>query len=335
MKRAADAQRKRTRIRNIAFVVVSIFAVLAGLLYLRSEQQRELAEEQRKQADQILAGATNIIAELQHQMDINTKKKTFEIFQTGADHGDAASMSNLAFIYRTGFGVAQDYAKAREWYEKAADKGNPGAMSNLGGLYRNGQGVVQDYVIAREWYEKAAAKGNAFAMSSLGALYEGGQGVAQDYPRAREWYERAADHGDAEAVAYLEKLSIREAAKAGRYSEALQLQEALTVKVEEAETKREGKAGEETAEALLSVAWYALFAREFTKALTISDRAHALFPDQLTIETNRAHALMFLGRREDSRPSTLFTKASPSRARMVRCGSTSSLRTSRTFASRG
>jgi uncharacterized protein len=410
LKRAADAQRKRTRIRNIAFVVVSIFAVLAGLLYLRSEQQRELAEEQRKQADQILAGATNIIAELQHQMDINTKKKTFEIFQTGADHGDAASMSNLAFIYRTGFGVAQDYAKAREWYEKAADKGNPGAMSNLGrlyhagqgvaqdyvkarewyekaaekgntnsmanlgwlyehgqgveqdyakarewyekaadkgdadamralgelykdgqgvaqdyakarewyergadkdnasamtslgwlyergegvgqdyakarewyekaaekgdansmanlawlysnghgvaqdyakarewyekaaekgnpgamsnlgGLYRNGQGVVQDYVIAREWYEKAAAKGNAFAMSSLGALYEGGQGVAQDYPRAREWYERAADHGDAEAVAYLEKLSIREAAKAGRYSEALQLQEALTVK---------------------------------------------------------------------------------------------------------
>jgi TPR repeat protein len=491
LKRAADAQRKRTRIRNIAFVVVSIFAVLAGLLYLRSEQQRELAEEQRKQADQILAGATNIIAELQHQMDINTKKKTFEIFQTGADHGDAASMSNLAFIYRTGFGVAQDYAKAREWYEKAADKGNPGAMSNLGrlyhagqgvaqdyvkarewyekaaekgntnsmanlgwlyehgqgveqdyakarewyekaadkgdadamralgelykdgqgvaqdyakarewyergadkdnasamtslgwlyergegvgqdyakarewyekaaekgdansmanlawlyssghgvardyakarewyekaaekgnpgamsnlgGLYRNGQGVVQDYVIAREWYEKAAAKGNAFAMSSLGALYEGGQGVAQDYPKAREWYERAADHGDAEAVAYLEKLSIREAAKAGRYSEALQLQEALTVKVEEAETKREGKAGEETAEALLSVAWYALFAREFTKALTISDRAHALFPDHLTIETNRAHALMFLGRREDSKALYLVYKGKP------------------------
>ena len=32
LKRAADAQRKRARIRNVAFVVVSIFAVLAGWL---------------------------------------------------------------------------------------------------------------------------------------------------------------------------------------------------------------------------------------------------------------------------------------------------------------
>ena len=47
------------------------------------------------------------------------------------------------------------------------------------------------------------------------------------------------------------------------------------------------------------MAWYALFAREFTKALTVADRAHALLPDDLAIETNRAHALMFLGHEED------------------------------------
>ena len=181
LKRAADAQRKRARIRNIAFVVVSIFAVLAGLLYLRSEQQRKLAEEQREQADQILAGATTIIAELQHQMDPNTKKKVIEIFQTGADRGDAASMSNLGLTYRIGFGVAQDYVKAREWYEKAADIGNATAMANLGRLYHSGQGVAQDYVKAREWYEKAADKGDANSMANLGLLYEHGLGVAQDY----------------------------------------------------------------------------------------------------------------------------------------------------------
>jgi TIR domain len=68
LKQAADAQRKRARIRNIAFVVVSIFAVLAGLLALYSVQQQKLAEvqkavaeEQREQADRILEGATNII----------------------------------------------------------------------------------------------------------------------------------------------------------------------------------------------------------------------------------------------------------------------------------
>jgi TPR repeat protein len=132
LKRAADAQRKRARIRNIAFVVVSIFAVLAALLYLRSEQQRKLAEEQREQADQILAAATNIIVELQHQMDANIKKEVFAVFQAGADHGDAASMSNLGLLYRTGFGVAQNYAIAREWYEKAADQGDVSAMRNLG-----------------------------------------------------------------------------------------------------------------------------------------------------------------------------------------------------------
>ena len=49
--------------------------------------------------------------------------------------------------------------------------------------------------------------------------------------------------------------------------------------MEAVETKREGKPGKETAQALTSVAWHALFAREYTKALTVSDRAHALLPD--------------------------------------------------------
>ena len=57
--------------------------------------------------------------------------------------------------------MAQDYAKAREWYEKAADKGDADAMADLGVLYANGQGVAQDYAKAREWYEKAADKGDA------------------------------------------------------------------------------------------------------------------------------------------------------------------------------
>jgi hypothetical protein len=72
-------------------------------------------------------------------------------------------------------------------------------------------------------------------------------------------------------------------------------EEALAAKVEAVETEREGKPGAETAQELKDVAWYALFAREFTKALTVADRAHALLPDDLGIETNRAHALMFLG----------------------------------------
>jgi len=237
--------------------------------------------------------------------------KAREWYEKAADKGDADAMSNLGWLYAQGRGVTQDYAKAREWFEKAADKGLADAMVNLGALYANGQGVAQDYIQAREWYEKAADKGSADAMTALASLYEHGDGVTQDYANAREWYEKAAHKGSALAVSSLERLSIRGAAGAGRYAEALQLQEALAAKVEAVETEREGKPGEGTAQELMSVAWHALFAREFTKALTVAERAHALLPDNLSIETNRAHALMFVDDAEESKELYLAHKGKP------------------------
>jgi TPR repeat protein/energy-coupling factor transporter ATP-binding protein EcfA2 len=512
LKQAAEAQRKRVRNRNIALAGVSLLAALAGLLALFSvqqqiaadklrqeaerqrgvaEEQRAVAEEQRRQTDYILASATKIYVASSRGMDINTKKEAFVLFQAGADHGDAASMQSLGYLYLEGFGVTRDYTKAREWFEKAADKGNAGAMARLGLLYQNGEGVARDYLKARqwyerandkghvegmlylgtlyyngqgvardyakarewfekaadkgernsmfflgqfyqqglsvtrdyskarEWYEKAANKGQAAAMLTLGDLYYKGEDVPQDYAKAREWYEKAADKddaaamvalgdlyykgegvpqdyakarewnekaankgeavamvrlgllyevgqgtpknyakalewyekaanegvmgamvrlgvlyenglgtpenyakarewyekaagkGDPEAKTHLEELSINQAAKAGRYAEALQLREALAVKQEAAETEREGKPGEETGRALNGLAWQALFAREFTKALSVADRAHALLPDDLGIETNRAHALMFLGRGEDCKEVHLAYKGKP------------------------
>ena len=383
LKQAADAQRKRARIRNIAFVVVSIFAVLAGLLGLLSQQQRKVAEEQREvaeaergQADRILARATNIIGELQTDLNSNTKKEVFALFQAGAEHGDAISMRNLAISYHNGFGVAQDEAKAREWYEKSAHKGEARAMALLGTFYENGQGVPQDYAKARDWYERAADKGDAFAttnlgrlyaiglggaedyakarelyekaadkgdavamfnlgalyhktqdyakarewfekaadkgdaraMTNLGKLYANGDGVTQDDAKGREWFKKAADKGDASAKANLEQLSIREAFGAERYAEALQLQEALAAKVEAAEIKRDGQYGKDTAQALNEVTWYALFARDFTKALAVAERAHAFIPDDHWFEISRAHALMFLERGEESKALYLAHK---------------------------
>ena len=237
--------------------------------------------------------------------------KAREWYEKAAEKGDERAMTNLGELYANGQGVAQDYAKAREWYEKAAEKGDERAMTNLGWLYESGQGVAQDYAKAREWYEKASDKGYARAMTNLGVFYENGDGVAQDYAKAREWYEKAAEKGDERAKTNLERLPIRAAAGAGRYDEALQLQEMLTAETEAAETKREGKPGKETANALISVAWYALFARKFEKALIISSRAHTLLPANLVIETNRAHALMFLGRRKESETLYLAYKGKP------------------------
>ena len=66
-------------------------------------------------------------------------------------------MFNLGLLYDEGHGVAQDYAKAREWYEKAADKGDTTAMKNLGWLYANAQRVARDYSL---FSELAAARGS-------------------------------------------------------------------------------------------------------------------------------------------------------------------------------
>jgi TPR repeat protein len=237
--------------------------------------------------------------------------KAREWYEKAADNDDASAMANLGVLYANGQGVAQDYAKARDWYEKAAAKDDSTAMLNLGVLYANGQGVAQDYAKAREWYEKAADNDDAPAMSNLGLLYENGQGVTQDYVKAREWYEKAAAKGDTAALTYLEQLPISEAAGAGRFAEALKLQEALAAKREAVETKREGKPGQETAQALNGVVWHALFARQFMRALTVAERAHALLPDNLMIETNRAHVLMFLGRGKKSKALYLAYKGKP------------------------
>src|SRR5262249_56251986 len=92
---------------------------------------------------------------------------------------------------------------------------------------------------------EGGAKGRATARVNPGQLYEEGGGVAQDYGKAREWYEKAADKGEPRAKAQLEQLPIR-AADAGRYAEALHLQEALAVEVEGRETKSRGKPAQRT-----------------------------------------------------------------------------------------
>ena len=277
LRQAEEAQRKRARvarIRNIALVALSILAVLAGLLGLLAEQQREEAEQQREEAAEqrnILEAATTYMVKSQTEQDEGKKREAF---------GPVLVL-----------------------FQRGADRGDTFYIRNLALLYQ-AFGPAQDYTKARELYETAAIKGDARAMFNLGLLYANGWGVAQDYTKAREWWEKAADRGDGNAKAELK-------AAAGRYEEALALREGSAAEVEAEETKREGKPGEETARALNSVAWLALFAQQFTQALAFADRAHALLPDNLEIETNRAHALMFLERGEDSKALYLAYKGKP------------------------
>ncbi len=88
--------------------------------------------------------------------------------------------------------------------------------------------------------------------------------------------------------------------EAGQYAAALQVAEQRAVAAERIEAAN-GKAGPLTADALgVNAAWYALFARRPERALAASERAMTLAPYMLVGETNRAHALLFLGRTQEA-----------------------------------
>ncbi len=259
------------------------------------------------------ASAMNELGILHHNGQGTSKDfvKAREWYEKAAALGNVNAFANLGILLDNGDGVAQDYAKARSWYEKAAAGGDAAAMNNLGALYDDGRGVPQDYAKGREWYEKAAANGSAVAMKNLGEIYAAGRGVTRDFAKAREWYEKAAARGNAVATVHLRTLPVEEAEATGRYAEAYKLRVSLAEETEKDETQRAGSPGRETAGKLMNVAWDALLARDFSTALSVSERAHKLAPDYLAIETNWAHALMFLGRREEARALYLRYKGKP------------------------
>ncbi|MCT7525479.1 sel1 repeat family protein [Aliarcobacter cryaerophilus] len=81
------------------------------------------------------------------------------IFEDLASKNDAIAQYYLGIMYDNGFGVKQDYLKAKEWYEKVAAKGMPKAHYNLGIMYYNGFGVKQNYLKSKEWFIKACNGG--------------------------------------------------------------------------------------------------------------------------------------------------------------------------------
>jgi TPR repeat protein len=193
------------------------------------------------------------------------------------------------------------YHHAIRIYERGAARGNAVAARMLGLLAYQGLGMPQDNSQALAWFTRAADLGDVVAQNNLGMLYETGRGVAPDYAKARWWYERAVEQGDQSAINNLESLAIREAEGAGRYAVASRLREAQVARVEARETLRDGKPGNETVATLHGLSWAALLAHEYARALAAAERARAIQPGNLVAETNRAHALMLLGRDEEAR----------------------------------
>lgn len=121
-----------------------------------------------------------------------------------AESGDSWAQIFLGDSFKTGRGVAQDFAQAAKWYHLAAQGKQKESSSlgqfNLGVFHEDGKGVLQDYAEAVKWYRLAAEQGHASAQVNLGLLHAQGRGVVQDFKKAHMWLNVAAVKGDSNSV---------------------------------------------------------------------------------------------------------------------------------------
>jgi TPR repeat protein len=116
-----------------------------------------------------------------------------------SEKGNKKAQYYLAFLYRYGIVVDQDYDEARRLYTMSAKQGYEPAQNNLGGIYSNGIGVKKDYKKAYYWHKKAADKGYAVSLRNLGDMYRAGDYVKKNPKEAISLFKKAIEGGHVEA----------------------------------------------------------------------------------------------------------------------------------------
>ncbi|MDE6231601.1 MAG: sel1 repeat family protein, partial [Muribaculaceae bacterium] len=99
-----------------------------------------------------------------------------------------AIQSVVGYLYANGKGCEKDWKKSFHLFQQGAEKGIPFAMNGLGIQYNLGIGVEKNPSKAVEWYAKAAEQGDAVAQRNLATCYYRGEGVEKNLSKAVEWY---------------------------------------------------------------------------------------------------------------------------------------------------
>ncbi|MDQ1362744.1 MAG: uncharacterized protein QG652_604 [Pseudomonadota bacterium] len=137
----------------------------------------------------------------------DTTTSIFRFQQTMAQKGHAPAQYNLAMMYETGNGIAQDPEAARTWYTQAANQSYKPASRRLTYLDIVGTRSKAD----RSWLmqvHKDAQSGDGEAMLLLGQMYATGSGVTQELNVASRYLRKAvADNipGSENELAQVEK----------------------------------------------------------------------------------------------------------------------------------
>jgi ankyrin repeat protein len=120
--------------------------------------------------------------------------------ETAAKNGNGKSQHMLSDLYRNGYCVPQDDARALQWARKAADGGYAPAYFDVGYFLVQGIGTEKNPAAAVCWLEKASAT-RIEAHYQLAMIYWNGEGVTQNYQKAHEYALRGARLGDPSAQA--------------------------------------------------------------------------------------------------------------------------------------
>lgn len=120
-----------------------------------------------------------------------------------AKKGDVAAMYCIAFSYRYGIGVKQDYQQSMKWslkvLESNSNRYSSYAMVFIGDYYYS---VEHNKQQAMQWYLKAVDKGSSHAMYQIGNSYECNAFVKdgqKECQQAIHWYLKADSAGDIDA----------------------------------------------------------------------------------------------------------------------------------------
>jgi len=111
-----------------------------------------------------------------------------------AEAGSGAAMFNLGVWYMFGRkGLAEDEAKAFEWYSKSHEAGHASGTGELGRCYLLGFGVERWPMRGLTFLAEAAGRGSKLACYCLGILYaEGAFNFPKDLKLARCYYSMVA-----------------------------------------------------------------------------------------------------------------------------------------------
>lgn len=116
-----------------------------------------------------------------------------------AMHGSTKAMRLLASFYIAGYGIAQDYAKAKHFYKLAADAGDPEGMHSLAWCLFHGVGTERDSERAFGLWLEAARRGIAESQAAVADCLLRGKGVPVDLDMAMQWAELAYNNGASDA----------------------------------------------------------------------------------------------------------------------------------------